>query len=348
MADNETINPNAVRGRRWFPVRGQVGTITSVLLGIACIVVIFGLWWFVTAGETAEDRIVSPFALPSPTEAQASFESLWFERALTRNIFVTLKRVAGGFLLATLVGVPLGILAGCFPPARAFLTPLILFGRNVPLAALIPLTLFLFGIGETQKVLFIFLTCVAFIIADVTTALERISQDYLDTAYTLGSNRWQLITKVMVPLAMPSILDSLRLLFGLAFGYIMLAETIKSADDAGGIGYLIGVSQRRNSVEMRAHIFLIILIIPIVAFAIDRLLFLAQRGLFPHKYGGNGWLLQIVRFASGVWGDLKSLVFKPKPPFDQLLPGAAAELRSDDSPNVRPPQRGDEPKEWRP
>lgn len=348
MAENDTMDTPAKSGRKWFPIRGQVGTVASILLGIACIGVVFGLWWLVTAGDTAEERIVSPFALPSPVEAQESFQSLWFERALTRNIFVTLKRVAGGFLLATCVGVPLGVLAGCFPPVRAFLTPLILFGRNVPLAALIPLTLFLFGIGEMQKVLFIFLTCVAFIIADVTTSLQRISQDYLDTAYTLGSNRWQLITKVMVPLAMPSILDSLRLLFGLAFGYIMLAETIKSADDAGGIGYLIGVSQKRNSVELRAHIFLIILIIPIVAFAIDRLLFLAQRGLFPHKYGGNGWLLQIVRMVSNLWGDFKSLLFKPKPPFDQLLPAAPADLSSGDSSNVQPPQRGDQPKEWRP
>jgi NitT/TauT family transport system permease protein len=348
MTENKTIDATSTRGRRWFPIRGQVGTITSVLLGIACIVVVFGLWWFVTAGETPEERIVSPFALPSPTEAQESFQSLWFERALTRNIFVTLKRVAPRFLLATLVGVPLGVLAGCFPPVRAFLTPLILFGRNVPLAALIPLTLFLFGIGETQKVLFIFLTCVAFIIADVATSLERISQDYLDTAYTLGSNRWQLITKVMVPLAMPSILDSLRLLFGLAFGYIMLAETIKSADEAGGIGYLIGVSQKRNSVELRAHIFLIILIIPLVAFAIDRLLFLAQRGLFPHKYGGNGWLLQIVRMASSGWGDLKSAFIKPKPPFDQLLPAGSVQDRSGESSEIRPPQRGDGPQEWRP
>jgi NitT/TauT family transport system permease protein len=346
MTENQFSKPKVSSRRFWFPIRGQVGTLSSLLLGFACVLVVIGVWWFVTSGETPEDRIVSPFALPSPAEAQASFESLWFERALTRNILVTLKRVAGGFLLATVVGVPLGVLAGCFPAVRAFLTPLILFGRNVPLAALIPLTLFLFGIGESQKVLFIFLTCVAFIIADVATSLERISQDYLDTAYTLGSNRWQLITKVMVPLAMPSILDSLRLLFGLAFGYIMLAETIKSADDAGGIGYLIGVSQRRNSVELRAHIFLIILIIPVVAFAIDRLLFLAQRGLFPHKYGGNGWLLQIVRSVSNLWDDFKTTLFKPTPPFDQLLPASAEDSVEESS--VRPPQRGDHPKEWRP
>ena len=348
MADYESTESKTPARHVWFPIRGQVGTVASVLLGIACVLVVFGLWWFVTWGENSEDRIVSAFALPSPAEARDSFHSLWFERALTRNIVVTLQRVAGGFMLATLVGVPLGILAGCFPTARAFLTPLILFGRNVPLAALIPLTLFLFGIGETQKVLFIFLTCVAFILADVATSLERISQDYLDTAYTLGANRWQLITKVMVPLAMPSILDSLRLLFGLAFGYIMLAETIKSADDAGGIGYLIGVSQRRNSIEMRAHIFLIILIIPVVAFAIDRLLFMAQRGLFPHKYGGNGWLLQIVRMVSHRWGDLKSLVFKPTPPFDQLLPVSANDSDSADGSSVRPPKRGDGPQEWQP
>ena len=73
------------------------------------------------------------------------------------------------------------------------------------------------------------------------------SSRYIDTAYTLGANRWQIILKVLVPLAMPGIFNSLRLLFGLAFGYIMLAEVIKSAAEAGGLGDIINVSQRRGS-----------------------------------------------------------------------------------------------------
>lgn len=306
--------------RQWFPIRGEISIVTSVALGVLCVGLVFCGWWFVTLGEQVEYRIVTPQALPSPAETFETFQSLWFERSLTLNTIATLKRVAIGFLLATIVGVPLGVLAGCFQPVRAFLAPLVLFGRNIPIAALVPLTFFFWGIGEEQKVMFIFMACVAFIVADTSTSVMNVGQHYIDTGYTLGANRRQLIIKVLVPLSLPTVFDSLRLLFGLAFGYIMLAETIKLGGESGGLGHLISTSQR---IGPRAHIYLIILIIPLVAFGIDRLLFMIQRGLFPHKYGGSGWLLQIVRMAAHRWDDLKSLVFKPVPPFDQLVLGDA-------------------------
>ena len=124
-----------------------------------------------------------------------------------------------------------------------------IFGRNIPMAALIPLTFSLFGIGELQKVMFIFIACVAFVIADVDRGDQRHQRRYIDTAYTLGANRWQIILKVLVPLALPAIFNSLRLLFGLAFGYIMLAELIKFGSEAGGLGDIIIVAQRRGPRE---------------------------------------------------------------------------------------------------
>lgn len=277
--------------------------------------IVFGAWWFVTRGEIVEQRIVGPFALPSPAETFGAFKDLWFEQQLTRNTLTTLRRVVLGFSLAAVVGIPLGILAGSFPPIKAMLAPIILFGRNIPIAALVPLTYFFFGIAETQKIMFIFMACSAFVIADTTTSISNVGQQYLDTAYTLGSNRWQAITKVLVPLAMPSLFDSLRLLFGLAFGYIMLAESIKLGGESGGLGNLINAAQKRG---LRTQIYLIILIIPVVAFLIDRILFAIQKGLFPHKYGGNGWLLQIIRMIAHAVDDMKVSMFGATPPYDQL------------------------------
>ena len=297
--------------------------------------IVCGLWWFITRGEIVEERIVGPFALPSPSETFASFQDLWFEQQLTRNTLTTLRRVVLGFSLAAVVGIPLGILAGSFPPIKSLLAPLILFGRNIPIAALVPLTYFFFGIAETQKIMFIFMACSAFVIADTTTSISNVGQQYLDTAYTLGSNRWQAITKVLVPLAMPSLFDSLRLLFGLAFGYIMLAESIKLGGESGGLGNLINAAQKRG---LRTQIYLIILIIPVVAFLIDRILFSIQKGLFPHKYGGSGWLLQIVRSIAHVIDDVKVSMFAATPPYDQLtlenidsITGAAPKLLEPDT-----------------
>lgn len=297
--------------------------------------IVCGLWWFITRGEIVEERIVGPFALPSPSETFASFQDLWFEQQLTRNTLTTLRRVVLGFSLAAVVGIPLGILAGSFPPIKSLLAPIILFGRNIPIAALVPLTYFFFGIAETQKIMFIFMACSAFVIADTTTSISNVGQQYLDTAYTLGSNRWQAITKVLVPLAMPSLFDSLRLLFGLAFGYIMLAESIKLGGESGGLGNLINAAQKRG---LRTQIYLIILIIPVVAFLIDRILFSIQKGLFPHKYGGSGWLLQIVRSIAHVIDDVKVSMFAATPPYDQLtlenidsITGAAPKLLEPDT-----------------
>ncbi len=310
-------------GRRSPALRRPPKLWMGPVFGCLSIVMLFGLWWFLTRGEP-EQRIIGPSALPSPGETFSTFHSLWFDRALTRNLVVTLKRVVMGFALAFLVGVPLGIVAGCFPWFRLFLAPVVIFGRNIPLAALIPLTFFFFGIGETQKVMFIFIACVAFIISDVAVAIADVDSRYLDTAYTLGANTWQSIIKVLVPLAMPAILDSARLLFGLAFGYIMLAELVRFGDEIGGLGNLILMSQRRGP---REHIFLIVLIIPVVALILDRIFFWIQRQLFPHRYGGAGLLNRAFRFACDRWDDVKSRIRKPRPPFDQRVSVANDKLK---------------------
>src|SRR5205085_6619612 len=137
---------------------------------------------------------------------------------------------------------------------NAFLSPLVMFGRNIPLAAVLPLLVFVFS-GEQRKVMFIFIACVAFIIADTAQAILDVADRYIDTAYTLGANRWQTIIKVLVPLAMPAIFSSFRVLFGLAFGYIMLAESSREPGAIGGLGYEISAFQRR---QLREYIYLII------------------------------------------------------------------------------------------
>jgi ABC-type nitrate/sulfonate/bicarbonate transport system permease component len=274
----------------------------AVAWGVLCIAVVGGLWWYVTQGEIVEERIFSPVILPSPQDTFGDFHSLWRDRALTRNTYASLRRVTLGFALATAVGVPLGVLCGCFPGIGAFFAPLTIMGRNIPIAALIPLTYSFFDIREKQKVMFIFIACVAFVIGDTITAIRDVSSRYIDTAYTLGANRRQVILKVLVPLAMPSVFNSLRVLFGLAFGYIMLAEMVKFGSESGGLGDIINNSQRRG---LQTHILLVLMIVPLVALAIDRLLFWAQRELFPYQYGGDGVLRRALGFVLRGWEDLK-------------------------------------------
>jgi len=267
----------AAEKRPLFALRLAPPPMVGRLVGVAAVGAIVAVWWFATSGIGSEQRFISPVILPSPGEVIRSFPSLLNERALIASIAATLKRVLTGFLLAAAVGVPLGIAAGSWRVLEAAGAPLALFGRNLPVAALIPLTIVWFGIDEAQKVMFIFIACVPFVYSDAVAAVVGVPDRYVETAQTLGASQAQVVTKVLVPLALPDIYNSLRHLFGLAFGYIMLAELINAQH---GLGYLLMSSQRRG---MSEHIILILIIIGLLAYGIDRVLFFFQRGLFPFR-----------------------------------------------------------------
>jgi len=261
---------------RFFKLREQPSVLARMIAGSICLLLLLGLWTFLTAGK-AEDRILKRGIMDSPSETFSTFHSLWFDRALTRNMIISLIRLLKGFGLAALVGVPMGVICGTWPIINAFIAPVSVFGRNVPISALVPLTLVWFGIGEEQKYMFIFVACVMFVLFDSSRAIASVDEKYVQTALTLGASKAQIVFKVLVPLALPDIFGSLRLLFGLAFGYIILAELV---GQEGGVGALINDSQRIGPKE---HIYLILFAITLVAYGIDRLLLLTQRTLFPYR-----------------------------------------------------------------
>jgi NitT/TauT family transport system permease protein len=267
---------SAVAKRSLLALRLPPPRMTRRLIGAGAVGAVVLLWWAATSGLGAEDRWISPVILPSPLEVIRSFPVL-MQRGLLQSIAATLKRVLIGFGLAVMIGVPLGILAGSWRVIESAAAPLALFGRNLPVAALIPLTILWFGIDETQKVMFIFIACAPFVYADAVASITGVPDRYVETAQTLGAKPLQIVTKVLVPLALPDIYNSLRHLFGLAFGYIMLAELINAEH---GLGFLLMSSQRRGLSE---HVILILVIIGLLAYAIDRVLFWFQRGLFPYR-----------------------------------------------------------------
>lgn len=314
---------NGSNGGSFFSFRRPIPHWAGVLMGVLCLAAVFGLWWVLTRG-VPEERWLKYSTLPSPAETfdREQLHDLWFGNALTRNLLASLQRVVFGFVLAAAIGIPLGVLCGCFPWVNAFFAPVNIFGRNIPIAALIPLTFALFGIGELQKVMFIFIAVMAFVMMDTASAIADIDSRYIDTAFTLGATRRQTILKVLVPLAMPRLFNSLRLLFGLAFGYIMLAELVTEGGGIGGLGNIINVAQRRGH---RETILLVLMVIPAVALTIDRLLFMMQKSLFPHQYGGRGRLHDAWRGLLHVGEDLKHKIYPPTPlqPSQQVVLAAA-------------------------
>ena len=268
-----------------FALRAAPSPVTGRLIGLASVALLIAVWYLVTLGAP-EARLVSPTILPTPGEVVRRLLALITGSSgeagsLALNTAASLRRVLAGFGLAILVGVPLGILAGVSGPVRAALAPHALFLRNIPLAALIPLTMVAFGIDEQQKTMFIFIAVVPFLLGDTMAAIVRVPERYVETAKTRGASAAQVITKVLIPLAMPAIYGSVRTLFGLAVGYIMLAELV-NADL--GLGHMLNVGQRRSDLPT---IFATLVVIATLAYVIDRLLQLLQHKIFPYRVAGE-------------------------------------------------------------
>src|SRR3984885_11643945 len=168
-----------------FDLRVAPAPRTRWLVGVCALAFVFMLWFLATYGRIPEHRWISPVILPSPVEVAKSFGPLWTERDLLDSIIATLRRVLAGF--------GLGIVGGSWRVLEAAVMPIALFARNIPVAALIPLTILWFGIEETQKVMFIFIACVPFVYSDAVHAVTSVPDRYVETATTLGASRWQVI-----------------------------------------------------------------------------------------------------------------------------------------------------------
>jgi ABC-type nitrate/sulfonate/bicarbonate transport system permease component len=232
-------------------------------------------WWLITRGSATEAWI-SPSKLPSPGAVFGALGKL-IDRDLLDNVLATMARVAKGIGVAALVGVTLGVIGGTFRAIAAAVGPFVLFLRSVPMGAMLPLTVILFSIGERQKWMFIFLAVVGFVFADTVKAISSVPQRFVETAETLGASRWQVISKVLVPLALPDIVTSLRFQFGLALGYITLAEAINTDE---GIGAMLNTGQNRGLIEQN---YMLLIVIAGIAFLIDLTIRYLQRGFFPYR-----------------------------------------------------------------
>ncbi len=274
--------------RSWWRVREQLGPVESRLLGLLPLVVILALWWLVTRDRVpgqVESRIIGTNILPSPAEmfARDTLRALWFDRELSRSALVSLGRVVAGFGLAVLVALPLGTAMGAIAQVGATFRPLTVAFGYLPVAALVPLTLVWFGIGEQQKVFFIALATFIYLLPLVVAAVEEVDDIYLQTAQCQGASRWQQITAVLLPLAWPAIYDSLRLGFGVAWSWIILAEVVAAER---GLGFIINTAQGRGT--NMAHVYLTLGTIVLLAFGLDRLWVAGQRVLFPYRRAAHG------------------------------------------------------------
>ena len=221
-----------------------------IALGAVFFVLFLGAWSLVTWGG-----LIDQMFLKTPLDTLKTGYALFAEFGFHRDVGITLFRVVGGFVLAAVVAVPLGIMMGAFKPVEAFFEPFISFARYLPASAFIPLLILWAGIGEVEKLLVIFIGSVFQVVLMVAGVVGATRRDLVEAAYTLGADASGIVKRVMLPGAAPQIAETLRLVLGWAWTYVIVAELVGAET---GIGHMIMDSQRMlDTGQMIFGIFLI-------------------------------------------------------------------------------------------
>jgi NitT/TauT family transport system permease protein len=256
--------------RKWATAKAEIAQPLYWTLAAAAFLLLFVIWSLLTYGG-----YVPPLFLPAPDAIIKAAVLLFSEFDLTQDIIASVVRVTAGFLLAAAIGVPLGIMMGSLKIFEAFFEPFLGFIRYMPASAFIPLFILWLGIGETEKIAVIFFGTffqMTLMVMDVT---KNVSQELIDTSYTLGVSKRSVFWRIILPASLPGIMDTMRITFGWAWTYLVVAEIVAASS---GLGYMIMQSQRFLKT---AHIIVGILVIGVIGIIIDLLFKWLYGRLFP-------------------------------------------------------------------
>jgi NitT/TauT family transport system permease protein len=242
-----------------------------LILTLIGMIIPFALWAGLTYGN-----VLDSFFLPSPGTTIGTLWTMITQNGFLNDAWASVYRILIGFVLSAIVGVPLGILIGSFQSFRALFEQPVSFARYLPASAFIPLLIVWFGLGDSEKVAVIVIGSffqLTLLVADISAGVPK---ELLNIAYTLGASRWQVFTRVLVPACLPGIVDTLRIIIGWAWTYIIVAELV-SADS--GIGHVILQAMRFSATD---QIVAGILAIGILGLITDTTVRVAHRLLFPY------------------------------------------------------------------
>lgn len=220
------------------------------------------VWWFLTAFD-----VVPRTFLPSPVSVGEAFAQDLSNGSLLQNLWISLLRLLATYVVASVLGILVGVAMGLVPNLGRFFRPILSFFNSLSGITWLPLAMAWFGIGELT-IAFVIFNSVFFIVAfNTLTGVQAVPKVYEQALLTMGSGRGRLIADALIPGAMPNIITGLRLAMGFGWRALIAVEMVAGAV---GMGYMIF----NASYVFRQDIILMgILIIGIVALAIDQLLF---------------------------------------------------------------------------
>lgn len=232
----------------------------SLVVSTLTWVAVIGVWSILTYGGFMQDIF-----LPSPSAVAGAFFRLLDDGTLAQHIWASLQVVIVGFILSSIIAVPLGLLMGTFRVVQAGLEPLVNFIRYLPVTSFVPLFILWIGIGIEQRIAVIFFGTFFQQLVMIADVSRGVSKDLLNASYTLGATRRDAVLHVLTPAALPGIFDTLRITMGWAWTYLVVAELVAASS---GLGYISMKAMRGFQVDV---IFLAIAVIGILGILTDQM-----------------------------------------------------------------------------
>jgi NitT/TauT family transport system permease protein len=231
VRSREHLQPTA-----FWRIRQDIPPRLRILMPLVGLMVPLLSWCILSYGQW-----VNPMFLPSPSQVLAAGWKMLTQDNLLLDIATSTGRAMAGFLLASLIGIPIGLLVGTFPSMEGLFAPVMGAFRYMPVNAFVPLVVFWVGLGENSKVTIIALGVVLYCAVMIADAVRYIPSDMINVAYTLGAKRRDVFFRVILPGVLPSILDSLRVSIASAWNYVVIAEIVAAQT---GLGFRILQAQR--------------------------------------------------------------------------------------------------------
>jgi NitT/TauT family transport system permease protein len=267
----ERSAPSAFSARDLFRLRADVPRTVSALIAIAASCSLLLLWEAV-----ARLSLMNPIFLPAPSAVLSAMGHMFADQHLAWNASVSILRVWTAFLLAAVMAIPIGILMSGYRAIGAALEPVIDFIRYLPVPALVPLSIIWFGVGEEAKIFLLWLGTFFQLVLLVADGMNRVPQEYIEIAYTVGAKPRQVLKDVAFRAMMPGLVDNLRITLGWCWTYLIIAEIV-AADS--GLGFVTWAARRyMKTPEVMAGVVLI----GIIGLITDQLLRALHRRAFRY------------------------------------------------------------------
>lgn len=246
------------------------------ILPIGTVLVILVIWFI-----AATLKWVDPKLVPSPQSVWTAFidimESGYKNYTLLEHLGASMERLIVAFISAAIIAVPLGLASGCNSKIRAIFEPIIEFYRPLPPLAYYTLLVLWLGIENESKIALLFLACFAPIYISCVSAVIKIKEDYINSAYTVGANKLQIFIHVVFPACLPDIFIGLRTALGVAYTTLVSAEMVAANS---GIGWMVLDASRYLRSDI---IFLGIIIMGITGVLLDKSIQLIEHKVVPWK-----------------------------------------------------------------